>query len=293
TAQWTVGGGEVVRPVSRRMRLKDAEVVASMRHAASEDSRERLEGALRRAGFEARANLRLACEIGIEPAMVETLRRDMEKSGRMISVGAGMVHVDALRAMEDRAMAYLNRHHGSKPVEPGISRDRFVGWIDARTGAGFGKEICARLESRGAVVVRGPYVAHADFRPAMSVEDADAMACIVEEITRAGFDPPVWNSLKSVALLSKSRAKTLEDSAKTDSRLVAFAPGAYISRESLTEFERAIRALGVGGRRFKLAEVRDKLNLSRRVVQPLLEHLDRVRLTKRVGDERILMEPGR
>jgi selenocysteine-specific elongation factor len=53
-----------------------------------------------------------------------------------------------------------------------------------------------------------------------------------------------------------------------------------------------VRELG-NGRRFKLAEVRDALKLTRRVVQPLLEYLDRIGFTRRVGDERVLVDTTR
>jgi selenocysteine-specific elongation factor len=57
---------------------------------------------------------------------------------------------------------------------------------------------------------------------------------------------------------------------------------------SLERLKRTVTELGCEGRRFRLAEVRDALNLSRRSVLPLLEHLDRTGFTRRVGDERAL-----
>ncbi len=62
-----------------------------------------------------------------------------------------------------------------------------------------------------------------------------------------------------------------------------------MSDDAIERFKQAVRKVGAG-RRFTLAEVRDALKLSRRVVQPLLEYLDRVGFTKRVGDERVLLE---
>ena len=41
-----------------------------------------------------------------------------------------------------------------------------------------------------------------------------------------------------------------------------------------------------------LAEVRDMFQSSRKYVQALLEHMDEKKLTKRVGDDRVLGEKG-
>ncbi|MBK8268567.1 MAG: SelB C-terminal domain-containing protein [Planctomycetes bacterium] len=125
----------------------------------------------------------------------------------------------------------------------------------------------------------------------MSAEDAALLAQLTAEIAAAGFDPPEWTKLQTIVPLSKQRAKLLEDLAKTEAALVGYGPQMFISSASFEKFKQAVAAIGAGGRKFKLADVRDKLNLTRRVVQPLLEQLDRIQFTKRVGDERVLVEP--
>ena len=104
----------------------------------------------------------------------------------------------------------------------------------------------------------------------------------------ARFDPPSWPALQATAKQSKQRSKMLEDLAKCDARLVGIAPQKYMSAEAVASLKETVRQLGQG-RRFKLAEVRDALKLSRRVVQTMLEYLDRVQFTRRVGDERELL----
>ena len=111
----------------------------------------------------------------------------------------------------------------------------------------------------------------------------------LETIAAAEFDVPVMSKLKTVAALSQPRAKMLDDLAKCEPRLVSVGPQHFLATEAMDRFTRTIRELAARGP-FKLADVRDALGLSRRVVQPLLEHLDRVGVTKRVGDERVLLE---
>jgi hypothetical protein len=84
----------------------------------------------------------------------------------------------------------------------------------------------------------------------------------------------------------------MEDLVKANGSLVLIAPQHYIDGKALEEFKAAVQRVGAG-RRFKLAEVRDAVQLSRRAVQPLLEYLDRIGLTRRVGDERVLVEQSR
>lgn len=291
TAQVTLGGGAVIRPVSQRLRRAQPDVAASLKRSESADVQVRLEEALRVAGFEPITPAGLACAAGCMIGEVSPMLNALRDRGVLVRVTpAYEVHRDAMAALENRAMAMLTRHHAAYPAQPGLLRDRFVTWLEKRSGAGIGRAIAARLEQTGRIVARGPYVADRAFQSAASAEDAALLERIVEEITAGGFDPPEWAALRAVSRASKVRSKALEELARCDSRVAHIAPQQFIAASVLARFEKAVRELGAGGRRFTLAQVRDALGLSRRVVQPLLEHLDRARVTRRVGDERVLVE---
>ncbi|MBN2560340.1 MAG: selenocysteine-specific translation elongation factor [Phycisphaerae bacterium] len=289
TAQATIGGGYVVRPISRRFRPSHPEEIEALERAESADAFVRYTEAIRRAGFESRRAERLACEVGVEPAEVAGLERRLEQADVLVSIGGERVHHATIDAIEQRALAYLKAHHAANPTEPGVLRDRFVGWTDKRSARGCGKPILARLEGAGLIHTSGPYVAHHEFRPALSPEDAALLEQLVAEIAAAGFDPPAWPALKTASKLSKQRSKMLEDLAKCEPRLDMIAPQKYMSVEAIARLKQTVTELGKG-RPFKLAEVRDALKLSRRAVQPMLEYLDRIQFTRRVGDERVLLE---
>ncbi len=290
SAQTTLGGGVVIRPVSRRVAPHDAETLAALARAESRESYERFCEAVRSAGFEERRTECLACEVGIEPAQVAGFLRRMEEQGLLVTIGGRRVHRSAPEVIERRVMSYLRRHHQKNASEPGLPKDRLVGWLEVRTAAGLGRALFDHLVSRKIVTVSGPYVADAAFRPALSDEDEAQMAQLLREIAAVEFDPPEWGKLRTIQSLSRQRAKVLADLAKIEPALVSFGLQRYISAAALERFKATVRELGRGGRKFTLAEVRDALGLSRRVVQPLLEHLDRAQFTKRVGDERVLME---
>ncbi len=294
TAQFTLGGGAVIRPVARRLRRSQTDIVESLQRADSPDPQVRFEEVLRDASFEQLAPARLACATGCQIGDVPPMQENLRARGVLVRITpACEVHRDAIEALEARAMAMLARHHAANPMQPGLLRDRFVTWLDKRSDAGTGRALAVRLEQSGRVVARGPYVADRSFQGAASPEDAALLERIVSEITSAGFDPPQWTALRALAGASKPRCKALEELARCDHRLVLMAPQQYIAASILARFEETVRELGTGDRRFTLAQVRDALGLSRRVVQPLLEHLDRVRITRRLGDERVLVKGGR
>jgi len=291
TAQETIGGGRVIRPVWRRVRPMLAEERESLLRSESEDPRVRYAEWVRLSGFEVPAGLNAMNDTGMSAVDVNDSSCTLNGTGEVVELESGRwVHCDAISAVEERTLSYLSRRHQTHPREPGEPRDRLIGWIDRRSGAGCGRVILDRLLTARRAVLNGPFVAHAEFKSALSPEDAAAVEALVAEIAKAEFDPPPLVQLKSMSGLSRPRAKVLEDLARVDPRLTSVGPGHYISTQALDRFRATVIKLGASGR-FKLAQVRDTLQLNRRVVQMLLEHLDRVRLTRRVGDERELTEP--
>ncbi len=74
--------------------------------------------------------------------------------------------------------------------------------------------------------------------------------------------------------MSSSRVKVSDN--------IIFAAPAY--QEMVTQITAQIKASGKVG----LGEVRDMFGTSRKYAQALLEYLDREKITRRVGDDRVL-----
>lgn len=286
-AQGTLGGGSVLRAVSQRTK-PSAEITAALRRLESADARDRVDEVVRSAGFVGMRPELMATLAGVEPSEVAAHLEAMRRGGALLRMGAAEVHAETVAALRRRAMEYLRRHHVRQRVEPGVGQDRFVGWLERRSAAGAGAAVFAAMRAAGEIEVRGPYVARRDFRPALSAEDSSAIERLVAELKLAGLDPAEWSKLRSVAGVSKQRAAVMLELARSEPRLVQVGPTLFVEAGALARLKETVAGLGQDGRAFKLAEVRDKLDLSRRSVLPLLEYLDRVGFTRRVGDERVL-----
>jgi len=289
SAQQTLGGGVVLNPVSRRIARREAVAAATaLRVMDRGDARTRTAEAVRTAGFEALGDLALACRAGVEPREAAALRETLAHEKVLVDAGGRSVHRAVLESARNRGIEYLRRRHAQQPQAPGIPTERFVGWLERRAAAGMGKWLLAALQRDGDVLVQGPFAFLKTHRAALSPEDGRLIDGMIAELTAAGMDPPEFAKLACVAGQSRPRQTRLADLARSDPRLVMLAPGHFASAESVAAFAAAVRELGAGGRRFKLADVRDRLKLSRRPVQTMLEYMDRTQATRRIGDERVV-----
>ena len=71
-------------------------------------------------------------------------------------------------------------------------------------------------------------------------------------------------------------------------KLVKLSPSIVLAAEAYQDAEARVVAYLEENGQVTLGETRDLLDTSRRYAQALLEHMDRVRVTKRVGDARVL-----
>jgi selenocysteine-specific elongation factor len=133
------------------------------------------------------------------------------------------------------------------------------------TGAGIAKEIRAA-------------VALADHEPRLGPHAEARTRAFTEQLRASPFSPPADASLDEEFLAYlEARGEIVRVSDG-----VAFATDAY--REMVERVAAHIRVHGS----VTLAEVRDMFSTSRKYAQALLEHMDSERITRRVGDARVL-----
>jgi selenocysteine-specific elongation factor len=110
---------------------------------------------------------------------------------------------------------------------------------------------------------------------------AEAVQAVLADLADASFSAPSAGRLQQLGL--DARASAAAERAGLLCRLpgnVLLAPGAS---------DRAARILARLPQPFTAAEARQALRTSRRVVIPLLEWLDRKRITRRLADDRRTM----
>jgi selenocysteine-specific elongation factor len=103
-------------------------------------------------------------------------------------------------------------------------------------------------------------------------------------LAAAGVSPPARAELESALGLSPEVVQALIDRGD----LVEVAPDVLYLRETYDELVAAVKAMIAEQGAVTVAGYRDRFQTSRKYALALLEHLDQVRVTRRVGDERVL-----
>ena len=297
----TLGGGMVLRPVSRRLNRTDQADDAGLTKLLDGDEADRLEEVIRFQRSKQRATvggqpdeMQLACAGGIAPQRISAVLQKLEQQNRLIALGDQRELVPAVMIEECCRLAVerLQHFHTKHVDEPGYPLDSFVGWLQQRWGESLGAHVFGQLKSgsRPTLQLLGRYCCLAEFAPKISSEEERLLKQMVAEFEAASFQPPAVAALKCAASASKSRVGKLIKIATATGELVQISPGIVVHAGRLDELkERMAREIRTRGG-LTVADIRTLIDSSRKYVVPLVEYLDKTGFTRRVGDQRVLVD---
>lgn len=273
----TLGGGVVADVSGERFRRRTEGLEILARRAAP-TPRARLLAVLDAAWTREEAGARA----GLDPAERDAAVAEALADGSAVEVADGLLARDAYEAIATRVERLLAMGHRRSPLRAGVPREE----VRAATGLSPKRATAflARLAAEGRLVERGAAVALPGHVPALTAEQEAAWSRAREALARQPLQPPSASTLATdngidrellVALAERGDVIRIGDA--------VFLPPA------VREFgEKVIAELASAGRA-TVARARDLTGSSRKHVLPLLQFLDDHGLTRRVGDDRVLV----
>ena len=290
----TLGGGEVLDPYPRRRyRRFDPAVAAKLETLALGRPDEIVLQSLEREPLLSEQELVAASGLDKEiagEAIGQLLDGGLAQGldgGRMLISGSAYQQIVA------EMQQLLEAFHRQSPLRQGMSRSEIRGRLQVVGAAGVRKEmpqrvlndLVAQAQTDGVVVGEESTVRLASHTVEYSPEQQGAVDRALEAYAAAPFSPP--NALDTLKLLNGD-GELLES--LVERSVLARLPGSvYFRDEDFAAAAEKIIAQTRAEGKITLADVRDLLSTSRKYAQALLEELDSRRVTRRVGDQRVLL----
>ena len=287
----TIGGGVVLDPQAPR---------GGVRTAAARARFERLMPSLDDAG-DARALAVLVTERGAAglpvralisrggvapPRIAEVVARltheglAEETGGVLFAGGIGMQLAASLDAL-------VRQYHASHPLSEGIPREEARDRLFRHAAPELFQRVLADLAARGIVTGR-ERLASGSHRPTLSSTEAAARDAIEQALQAGGLRPPEPATVAAAAGLPPDVAERML-AWLLRQKIVVKLDAVYFHQSALDRLKADVRGLKSAVARVDVATFKDRYGISRKYAIPLLEYLDRERVTRRTGDARVVL----
>ena len=277
----TVAGGVIVDSAPRRHRRRDASVLADLaaRGRADPATSAVLELGKHPWGL---GESELAGRLGVAPARMEAILAPLVESGAVRRLGSRWLTREQSRQSVSRVLSSLNAYHQAHPLRRGMPKEE----LRSRTGipVELFADLLTALTAELVMVDQGGEVAARAHYPALSAEQERAIGAFVAELEGQPFNPPPLPDLVRRYGLTPALLQYVV----ADGRVVRVSEDTAFARSAYDDAVRRLRLHLSEHRTLTVAAARDLLGSSRRYVLPLLEWLDAQKITRRVGDDRIL-----
>lgn len=287
----TIGGGVVVDPRAPRHRRSDASVVPFLKTLES-GKREEILATLLESSPRALGPREILSRTGWLDSEIDKAAQSLA-SGRRAKVvrrqPLSIVSARVFAALAEATRRTVEEFHRANPLLPGIPRQD----LRARSGSPAEEVFLAVLEDlvrSKALVVSGDLVQRAGREISLTADEAKAKDLIESEFERAGLTVPSLSAVLERLPVEPARAQKILQMLLREKALIrvsedlVFHPAALFKlRLLLAQYRRA------RGDRLSVPEFKALTGVTRKYAIPLLEYLDREQVTRRAGDERVIL----
>ncbi len=286
----TIGGGTVIDPhPARRHKPRDTSVVARLKVLSQGTPGEVLvqaiepDGVLEFRQLVERINLGAdALTNAVTEATAATDLHLLDSSAPEKLRASAKTLVASNRywqAFKSGALTQLGRYHVENPLRLGMQREELKTRIGIKSGRIFNMLLRYGVDQDlwldAEALVRLP-----DHTVVLTPAQEAAVARLIQQFENAPYTPP--SRKDALAALGADVLTVI----LSEARLISVSPEVLLAPQAYADMVAFVKAAAVDG--VTVANVRDKFNASRKYALGLLEHLDAIGVTKRVGDERVL-----
>jgi len=286
----TIGGGVVLDTAGKRYRKGDRPGVAErLQTLAEAPAAERVALLVRESKY-GMGTAELVARTGLTERELESIPSRAQGAPRQ---GAVLCFQQPQPWFADRAwfqsareklLCAVREFHRKNPLLPGIPKQDLRGRELPDSPAFL---IDAILAQEKQIAVGGENVRLASHKVVLKQDEEQARAAIERAFEQAGLAVPALPEVLAKSGVEAGRARSLLQILLREKRLIRVSDDLVFHRTAMEKLRTMLAARQAA--RFNVGTFKDWTGISRKYAIPLLEYLDRERVTRREGDERVVL----
>lgn len=292
----TIGGGMILNngaPKRRRFRPANKEVFATYHNGTQEDL------ALfhvRESGFQGLAGTDLAVKIGCFGNRFKKLMNGPVSSRKVVVVDSEkqlFVAQEVYGALLDKIVDVLTLFHKENPLKQGLPKEELRNRVQEGMGQKLYQLCLADLAKKGALALEEGAVRLAGHEVSLQADEKAIREKMEKLFVDAGLSTPTMKEVyDAFADVSRSLVMEVLSLLVKEGKLTKVTNDFYFHSSALGDLQGKLLDYMKKEGEIDAPRFKELTGLTRKFSIPLLEYFDKIKLTLRVGDKRILRSKG-
>jgi selenocysteine-specific elongation factor len=229
----------------------------------------------------------VVAETGWSLDRISTLAEPLVSQGKLMRANGSLLDVQAFQAALNDAVEAVGAFHKYNPLVPGIGRETLRERLDLSPEVFHA--VLDLLARQRKLEISGELVRLPGRGVVMRDDEAESKQIIERAFASSGLKVPALNEVLAGLKVDKIRAQKIMTLLLRDRVLVKLADDLVFHRDALDDLRKRLAAEKTRSPKMDVARFKDLTGVSRKYAIPLLEYLDRERVTRRVGDVREIL----
>jgi selenocysteine-specific elongation factor len=291
--QATIGGGLILDPFAAKHRARDTPTIrTSLQTLAAGNQAAQLTQFVSDAGRRGLTFEAIAARTAWRDEVIAPARDEAIRSGAVMAVERTLISRGVFDDLQRQIIAEIQAHHRREPLARGLPkevlRERFFG----AGSPDFFRAMIAELETAGSLVAEKEIVRLREHTLELSPDDARLRDAFEAVYLKAGLAAPsVAEAMTRSGVGSPQHGRRILQLLIDSGALVKVHGDMFFHRDVLKDLVRRISeyAASHSERSIDVTAFKGITGVSRKYAIPLLEYLDRQRITRREGEQRIIL----
>jgi selenocysteine-specific elongation factor len=223
-------------------------------------------------------------ETGLRKAAIETY---LKQEPTVMMLGNLLIQAYAFERVKQGVVETMATFHDQNPLVAGITAATLRETVTTHTEV-FDLALDSLLHARK-IESLGELVRLPGRGVVMKDEETESRKIIEQTFAAAGLKVPALKDVLAGLKIDQARAHKIMTLLLREKVLIKVSDDLVFHQSALAELRKSLAAQKLVSPRLDVASFKDLTGVSRKYAIPLLEYLDRERVTKRVGDVRVIL----
>lgn len=293
----TIAGGLVLDPSATKHRGKELTRTDERLRALLNSHRPaKLAAFVQASGDNGLRLVGLAARTGWTTEVLSRVAKQAQDEGNILEVEGVFIARESMERLSRAAVEEVKLHHKRQPLSRGFARETLRERHFAHAPAEVFRAVLARLEKDGVLISEKDLVRAAEHSLDLSGADGELSDRIATIYGNAGLEAPSVDQVMEragVSATQRAHGRKILQRLIDNGTLVRVQGEMFIHLHALEQLKRLLSEYASKHEPERLIDVatfKDLAGVSRKYAIPLLEYLDRERMTRRAGDRRVILK---